>query len=137
MSRFNHSLHRLLVSRRAVAVPDSDGGCQCALHNTPVKRGQDSSLRPSQKAQVLVGLLYDIGCVGGPLKVTRDVQAQVFTGGHHLHSCSSSEEGRWGVASPPKVHNNMWCKEKMWLWKQLNKFKSVYCCCCFLTIKQK
>lgn len=93
LSRFNHSLRRLLVSHAAVGVPDGDGGYQRALRHTPVERGQDSRaegspLQPPQKVQPSVGLLYDAGRVGGPLEVAGDVQAQVFTGGDHLHSCS-------------------------------------------------
>ncbi len=64
-------------------------------------------LQPPKKVQALVGLSYDAGCVSGPREVIEDVQAQVFTGGHHLHSCSSDEEGRGCVASFPEVHNHL------------------------------
>ena len=47
LSRFNYSLQGHLIRCRAVPIPDSDGGCQCALHHTPVKGGEDSRTEAS------------------------------------------------------------------------------------------
>ena len=73
---FNDSLQGRLTRCRAAPIPDSDGGCQCALHHTPVKGGEDSRteaslLQPPEEVppQALVSLLEVGSGVGTPRQV--------------------------------------------------------------------
>lgn len=73
---FDHPLQRLFSSR-TVSVPGSNGKGECTLHHTPVK------------------------CVNGPCDVVGNVYPEILETGDHFHSCTSNEEERGNVTSPP------------------------------------